>query len=137
LQNLGGSLIGANAEFQLWQNAYFDGASKYYATGTATRYGMTAGQHRWYNAVSGTANAALTWVQAMTLDASGRLGIGITSPLGKLQVVLPTYTNEDTDSQQAIFGSGTNGYGVRIGYSESGNYGEINISSIVSVTCVV
>jgi hypothetical protein len=126
LQTVGGSLIGAAGELQLWQNAYYDGASKYYATGTATRYGMTAGQHRWYYAVSGTANAALTWVQAMTLDASGRLGIGITSPLGKLQVVLPTYTNEDTDSQQAIFGSGTNGYGVRIGYSESGNYGVIN-----------
>jgi hypothetical protein len=86
LQTIGGSLIGANAELQLWQNAYFDGASKYYATGTATRYSMTSGQHRWYNAVSGTANAALTWVQAMTLDASGNLGIGTTTPAEKLEV---------------------------------------------------
>ena len=47
---------------------------------------MTAGQHRWYNAPSGSANAALTWVQAMTLDASGNLGIGTTAPAEKLEV---------------------------------------------------
>jgi hypothetical protein len=88
LQTVGGSMIGAAGQLDFWQNAYFDGASKYYATGTATRYGMTAGQHRWYNAVSGSANAALTWVQAMTLDASGQLLIGTTtSSTFKLDVV--------------------------------------------------
>jgi hypothetical protein len=58
--------------------------------------------------------------------ASGNVGIGTTNPLGKLHTILPAYTNEDTDSQQAIFGSGVNGNGVRIGYSESGNSGYIN-----------
>jgi hypothetical protein len=56
----------------------------------------------------------------------GNVGIGTTSPSGKFQVVLPAYLSEDTDSQQAIFGSGTSGYGVRIGYNESNNIGYIN-----------
>jgi hypothetical protein len=56
----------------------------------------------------------------------GKVGVGtLDTPTGKLHVVLPTYTNEDTDAQQAIFGA-TNGYGVRIGYTETGNYGVIN-----------
>jgi hypothetical protein len=61
----------------------------------------------------------------MTILGNGNVGIGTSSPTGKFHVVLPTYTNEDTDSQQAIFGA-SNGYGVRIGYTESGNYGVIN-----------
>jgi hypothetical protein len=38
------------------------------------------GGHKWFNAPSGSANAAITFTQAMTLDASGRLAIGVTSP---------------------------------------------------------
>jgi hypothetical protein len=42
------------------------------------------GAHRWYVAPSGTAGDAISFTQAMTLDASGNLGIGTTSPLAKL-----------------------------------------------------
>ena len=62
-------------------NAYFSGANWIYkATGVATDYVQTGGEHRWRNAASGTAGNAITFTQAMTLDASGNLGIGITSP---------------------------------------------------------
>jgi hypothetical protein len=61
----------------------------------------------------------------MRMPSNGNVGIGTTTPTGKLHVVLPAFTNEDTDSQQAIFGSGTSGYGVRIGYNESNNIGYI------------
>jgi hypothetical protein len=61
----------------------------------------------------------------MKLTPDGKLGLSTTSPTGKLHVVLPAFTNEDTDSQQAIFGSGTAGYGVRVGYNESNNVGYI------------
>ena len=64
--------------------------------------------------------------EKMRITSAGNVGIGTTSPTGKLHVILPAYTSEDTDSQQAIFGSGTNGNGVRIGYSESGNSGYVN-----------
>ncbi len=62
----------------------------------------------------------------MVINSSGNVGIGTTSPVGKLQVSLPTYTNEDTNSQQAIFGVDS-GYGVRIGYNETDNKGYINV----------
>jgi hypothetical protein len=47
----------------------------------ATRFDATSGgAFRWFNAPSGTAGNAITFTQAMTLDASGNLGIGTTSP---------------------------------------------------------
>ena len=57
---------------------------------------------------------------------TGNVGIGVTGPVGKFQVALPAYTNEDTNSQQAIFGVAS-GYGVRIGYNETDNKGYINV----------
>ena len=57
---------------------------------------------------------------------NGNVGIGTDSPVGKFQVSLPAYTNEDTNSQQVIFGGG-GGVGVRIGYNETDNKGYINV----------
>jgi hypothetical protein len=58
----------------------------YIATGYATRYSSNNGQHAWYTAASGTAGDAISFTQAMTLDASGNLGVGTTSPNNKLEV---------------------------------------------------
>jgi hypothetical protein len=61
-------------------NTYFNGSNFIYkATGTATGYEQAAGQHRWYNAASGTAGNAITFTQAMTLDTSGNLLAGTTT----------------------------------------------------------
>jgi hypothetical protein len=51
----------------------------YINTEAASRYEQYLGQHRWYNAPSGTANTTATFTQAMTLDASGNLLVGTTS----------------------------------------------------------
>jgi hypothetical protein len=61
-------------------NAYFSSGWKYAATAAASRYTQYSGQHQWFTSASGSANAAITFTQAMTLDASGNLGIGSTSP---------------------------------------------------------
>ncbi|MFY7885133.1 MAG: hypothetical protein ACOVOV_09850, partial [Dolichospermum sp.] len=45
----------------------------YKISAQATRYDQYQGQHQWYNAPSGTAGNAITFTQAMTLDASGNL----------------------------------------------------------------
>jgi len=69
-------------------NASFDGSSyKYLANNAATLAIQSGGQHIWYTASSGTAGNPITFTQAMTLDASGNLGLG-TTPSGtrKLQV---------------------------------------------------
>jgi hypothetical protein len=92
----------------LSDNVYDDGTAKYIVTGTAQRYQMSAGQHQWYTASSGTAGNAISFTQAMTLDASGNLGIGTTSPTTKLHVVGNMYYTGDlicvTGGETARFG---------------------------------
>ena len=62
-------------------NTYYSGGYKYVSTAAATQYRQAAGVHYWFNAPSGTAGNAITFTQAMTLDASGNLLVGATSPL--------------------------------------------------------
>jgi len=73
-----------NGTVLLGSNFYADGNTtyKYINSNYATLYqqNLPSGQHRWFTAPSGTAGNAITFTQAMTLDASGRLGIGTTSP---------------------------------------------------------
>jgi hypothetical protein len=52
----------------------------YKNTAPATRYKQYNGEHQFFNAASGTAGDPITFSQAMTLDASGNLGVGTTSP---------------------------------------------------------
>ena len=70
----------SNSQIQLGANFYYDGTNnKYITTDYSTVYQQINGQHQWYNAASGTAGNAITFTQAMTLDASGNLLIGETS----------------------------------------------------------
>ena len=62
-------------------NAYYNGTNWIYkTTDAANRYDTIFGEHRWYTAPSGTAGNAISFTQAMTLDASGNLLVGKTSP---------------------------------------------------------
>jgi hypothetical protein len=74
----------------------YTGANNYYGTGAfrykvsskaATRYQQDSGIHKWYNAPSGTAGNAITFTQAMTLDASGNWILGGTSANGRARIV--------------------------------------------------
>jgi hypothetical protein len=59
---------------------YTGGASRtYIASSFATSYEQSSGKHSWYTAPSGTAGNAITFTQAMTLDASGYLLVGCTA----------------------------------------------------------
>ena len=63
------------------QNAYYNGSNWIYkTTSQASYYLQGTGIHSWHTAASGTAGNAITFTQAMTLDASGNLGVGTTSP---------------------------------------------------------
>lgn len=81
LQVKNASLGGYLNRNYLSANTYHNGTNwTYIATDTAGQYSInTNGQHQWYIAPSGTAGTAITWTQAMTLDASGNLGVGATS----------------------------------------------------------
>jgi hypothetical protein len=90
LQNPAGSLSAfSTSQLGLNLNTYDTGVGTftYVNTAFASRYLQLNGQHHWYTAPSGTAGNAITFTQAMTLDASGNLGIGTTNPPVTLSVV--------------------------------------------------
>ena len=62
-------------------NAFYNsgGSWRYIASATASQYYQDAGSHVWRTAPSGTAGNAISFTQAMTLDASGNLLVGKTS----------------------------------------------------------
>ena len=74
LQINGGSMYAANLYTFIGSNiVYTSVGDQYINTGFATAYGQTIGEHRWYNAPSGTAGNAITFTQAMTLFSDGNL----------------------------------------------------------------
>ena len=85
---------GGGGGIALFGNAheYTTNGYKYLQNYYATLYRTWAGQHQWYTAPSGTAGNVITFTQAMTLDASGNLGIGTSSPIAKLDIISGTNT---------------------------------------------
>jgi hypothetical protein len=88
LQAPGGSaFVGRNdggIETITTANAYRDSAGtwKYVGTGVALRYAQDSDGNKWSYAASGTAGNAITFTQAMTLEASGNLLVGATATSG-------------------------------------------------------
>jgi hypothetical protein len=63
-----------NQVMSVVSNAYYGSDWKYANNGVASAYQMdSSGKHVWSIAASGTAGNAISFTQAMTLDASGRL----------------------------------------------------------------
>ena len=78
----GASLLGTTTASQMLvgANYFFNGSNNIYiASQAASYYQQFAGAHSWHTAPSGTAGNAITFTQAMTLDASGNLLVGTTS----------------------------------------------------------
>jgi hypothetical protein len=67
----------------LGSNQYWNGSNWIrIATDAASQYKQAGGAHAWYNAPSGTAGNAITFTQALTLTAAGKLLVGTTSSIG-------------------------------------------------------
>jgi hypothetical protein len=119
IQNGGGSdqiahFNGAGLVTVFGNNYYWDGGSnRYVINGRAHIYAQeNNGSHAWFTAPSGTAGNAITFTQAMTLDASGNLGIGTTSiPSGRRLAVSGGSVRLDSDYQIEWGGSTAGLYG--------------------------
>lgn len=106
-------VLSGNNNITLVCNAYYNGGFKYTATGAATYYQHDAGKHIWYTAPSGTAGNAISFNQAMTLDASGNLLVGTTSTNGVGWTLSPSGSGQirssGTSSQDKIQFANSNG----------------------------
>lgn len=83
---VGNSVWGATTtQMNILQNAYWNSGYKYAnsVSSPASYYSQISGVHSWHNAPSGTAGNAISFTQAMTLDANGNLLVGTTSSLGR------------------------------------------------------
>jgi len=108
---------GAN-DFSFSTNSFFDSSDnrwEYRSTGDgAARYSMTAltGQHRWFTAPIGTAGAAISFTQVMTLFENGDLAVGATSSNNsKLRVVADWISGYSTVGVQGASANQA-GYGL-------------------------
>jgi len=111
----GAALFSRSAATALGQNVFYNSsdASAYIANGFATLYYQTSGQHAWYTAPSNSSGAGATpvsFTQAMTLDASGNLGIGTSSPAQKLGLS----SADTTGTAINIINTSTGGYNWNI-----------------------
>jgi hypothetical protein len=97
----------------LASNAYNNGTNWIYkTTNFASKYESNfnaGGIHAWFNAPSGTAGNAITFTQAMTLDASGNLLVGTTSNAGsaRVNVSFSGPSNDGVDIIDSANGSGS------------------------------
>jgi hypothetical protein len=114
----GGYLNGMN----LGANWYYESADKYINSDYATLYQQYQGQHRWFNAPSGTAGNAISFTQAMTLDASGNLGVGITNPTAKIHLE----TSGSSALRMVRSGTPATNFGFEFGNGEIGLYDYTN-----------
>jgi hypothetical protein len=101
----GGFSSGTSLGTAVVSNAYYNGTNWIYRiTTSAAYYLQDSGGHKWFYAGSGTAGNAITFTQAMTLDSSGNMGLGTTSPARRLDVRGGTgiQVNEDGSGTKVI-----------------------------------
>ena len=85
------STLTTGAQLSLAQNARATSGSsnsgwKYINAAGVSQYVQDAGNHYFKYAASGSADAAITWTQAMTINTAGNVGIGEASPANLLHV---------------------------------------------------
>jgi hypothetical protein len=98
----------ASTTTDVGNNLYYNGTDyKYLETAFASFYRQSGGVHSWLNAASGTAGNTVSLTQAMTLDASGNLGLGTTSPQAYTGFTVLTVDNATNGGIVSIRKNGT------------------------------
>ena len=107
-------------------NGYVDagGTWRYINSRAASWYIQNGGMHIWYNAASGTAGNAISFTQAMTLDASSNLSIGTTANL----------LSSGTRTTVSISGSSSSAVALGVGGTRYGHVYADSTSTELSAT---
>jgi len=134
--NTGGTFLGAsgsNSTMILGTNAHYNGSSYVFKTSSspAALYQQNGGTHAWSYSGAATAGNTFSFTQAMTLDASGNLGIGTTSPNATLEANKAiTFTSIDTFGQFVVkAASGATGHLLNFGVDTSAGISFIQSSN--------
>ena len=115
---INGSLTGNG--LRVGTNWYYgSGAERYLTSAAASYFHINGNTFSWNTAPSGTAGNAISFTQAMTLDASGRLGITETSPSYKVDVRVSTAATI-VDLLRLNNGGGSNGGGAGLVFEDAG-----------------
>ena len=104
-----GHVATANQYAYFGSNYYYNSGWKYTTSSTAAQYRQDSGSHQWLTASSGTADAALTWSEAMRIDSSGRVMIGTTA------------AGVGGADEFTVAGSGATGITIRSGTTSNSN----------------
>jgi hypothetical protein len=119
--------VGTGKAMGVGQNVYYDGSNKYITTDEASRYYQANGVHTFEVAASGSADAAISWTTAMTIDNSGQ----VTMPLQPAFSVLPA-SNNATNTDIEVGGSATKvAFGTEI-FDVGTNYGNDTFTAPVT-----
>jgi hypothetical protein len=122
----GGATLSTAGLF-IGSNNYYNSGWKYKISGQrASYYSQADGVHAWNTAASGTAGNAITFTQVMTLDASGRLGVGTTSPQARIHLA-----GADANAAIDLQSTGLNGRQMRL-VSLSGPAGGLAFEDITA-----
>lgn len=114
-------------------NFYYPGGASnlYMNNGFASFYQQYNGQHAWYNAPSGTAGNAISFTQAMTLLANGRLLVNTTSDSGNYSIQANGNIASINSSAAGLFTvSGTRSIGIQ-SFAGDWNYLRSNGANLV------
>ena len=123
------SLASYSGTGYLMTNAYFDGSVyRYTSSNYANLYTQnnSSGQHAWNVAASGTAGNAISFTQALTLDASGNLLIGATGGTHRATVSVDTGADRDIFISQVSGASN----GFRIQWNNSTSTIRVSIQNL-------
>jgi hypothetical protein len=151
LNNRGLALAGGDQSYAIALNAYYDSGNQWRYKGTSvygvTRYETFDGAHQWYTAPSGTAGNAITFTQALTLNANGALvlqggntsasGVGVAFPATQSASsdanTLDDY-EEGTFTPTITLGGGSVTYTTQTGsYTKVGRLVTVQIRIVVNV----
>jgi len=112
------ALWGDNTQTILSNNIYASSTGdRYIESGFSSLYTQINGQHQWLTATSGTAGDAISFTQAMSLDASGNLLVGTTG--GAHRLTLAVDSGADREILIAAVSGVTNGFRVQWNHSTS------------------
>jgi hypothetical protein len=146
----GPAILGYVNETYLTNNAYFNAGWKFKQTSYATMYVQdSAGKHIWNIGGTGTAGNAISFTQAMTLNAGGNLLVNNTSDFNKgakLQIIqsssntnaIDLKNSDATYSHWGTFGNNTyftqNYYYAGAQYADNTSYGQAAITMGVTTS---